>query len=159
MDDDGGLARTVTRIGSKLNAVKQSRATRWSGSDSTPEELAQLQRCTAELECLTDAAALKACKHRSFVLQELLTTERTYCGALSLIRTHFAKPLKFRENLLFGGKGEPIIADEDWDQIFGGFDEVYKFQHRLLQELEAVRSQAILQLLVMYGCILRGCLS
>ena len=150
----------------------------------------------------TDAAALKSCKHRSmvllelvsfqwknvdfllqnvdfrlksvgFIIQQQLTTERTYCGksskviisqkhfssfshkiivfdsskqatppqldfqqwfdlrerlcpgALCLIRTHFAKPLKAREGLFFGGKAEPIIPAEDWDQIFGGFDELY----------------------------------
>lgn len=35
------------------------------------------------------------------------------------------------------GRGEPIISDADWDAIFFGFDDIYRFQHRMLQELEA----------------------
>ena len=34
------------------------------------------------------------------------------------------------------GRGECIITDVDWNAIFAGFDDVYRFQHRLLQELE-----------------------
>lgn len=107
------------------------------GSGSPSEELAQLQRCTEALRCLDDPASLKKVRHRSMVLQELLTTERTYCGALCLIRTHYSKPLKCRKGSFWSRRGEPIISDADWNSIFGGFDDVYRFQHRLLQELEA----------------------
>lgn len=44
-----------------------------------------------------------------------------------MIRNHYGKPLKDKR----------IISDADWTTIFGGFDNVYRFQHRLLQELEA----------------------
>jgi hypothetical protein len=43
------------------------------------------------------------------VLQELLTTERTYCGALCLIRTHFGKPLKTREESFWVRKPLPRL--------------------------------------------------
>jgi hypothetical protein len=136
-------------VGDKLQFVKQQRASRWDqhvvaggcgragGSGAPPEELAQLQRCTEALQCLDDPASLKKVRYRSMVLQELLTTERTYCGALCLIRTHYSKPLKCTKESFWSSRGEQIISDADWDSIFGGFDDVYRFQHRLLQELEA----------------------
>ena len=41
------------------------------------------------------------------------------------------------ESLPLTGRGETIINGADWEAIFRGFDDVYRFQHRLLQELEA----------------------
>ena len=46
------------------------------GAGAPPEELAQLQRCTEALARVDDPASLKEVRHRSMVLQELLTTER-----------------------------------------------------------------------------------
>ena len=45
-----------------------------------------------------------------------------------------------------GGVGDPVISPEDWQLIFGGFDDVYRFQHRLLQELEAEWNSQVLVL-------------
>jgi hypothetical protein len=78
-EEDGGddtVRLTVSRVGTKLQFVKQQRASRWDqhnslvagggaaggsggGGGSPPAELAQLQRCTEALECLVDPAALK----------------------------------------------------------------------------------------------------
>ena len=35
------------------------------------------------------------------------------------------------------GRVESSISDADWNTIFNGFDDIYRFQHRMLQELEA----------------------
>jgi hypothetical protein len=48
-----------------------------------------------------------------------------------------------------GGVGDPVISPEDWQLIFGGFDDVYRFQHRLLQELEAEWNSQVLVLRVL----------
>lgn len=87
-DGDDTLRLTVSRVGDKLEFVKEKRASRWDlhtvgtgclragGSGVPPAELEQLQRCVAALRCLEDPASLKKVRHRSMVLQELLTTER-----------------------------------------------------------------------------------
>ena len=87
-DNDDTLRLTVSRVGHKLQFVKSQRASRWDqhlvsggngravGCGAPPEELAQLQRCTEALGCLDDPASLREVRHRSMVLQELLTTER-----------------------------------------------------------------------------------
>lgn len=87
-DNDATLRLTVSRVGDKLKFVKSQRASRWDqhmlsggtgtavGAGAPPEELAQLQRCTEALARVDDPASLKEVRHRSMVLQELLTTER-----------------------------------------------------------------------------------
>eukprot|EP01119_Soliformovum_irregulare_P004244 TRINITY_DN1524_c2_g1_i1.p1 TRINITY_DN1524_c2_g1~~TRINITY_DN1524_c2_g1_i1.p1 ORF type:complete len:257 (+),score=63.58 TRINITY_DN1524_c2_g1_i1:49-819(+) len=81
--------------------------------------------------CGSSSSDHSTVSHRTRIVQELLSTERTYVRNLYILVKEFLLPL---QNVL--GTDEEIISKKKVDRVFSNIEEVYNSNVRFLRELE-----------------------